>query len=311
MTWTFSDIPNQSGRIVLVTGANSGLGFETTRALLEKNATVIMCCRSLAKGELARNKLLQEFDSNNVYLKHLELSDLSSILKLKDEVNMQFGGLNLLINNAGLMAIPRTLTNCGLELQFAVNHIGHMALTLCCLPLLVPFYDSRVITVSSGAQYIGTVNWEDLHGENGYNRWKAYAQSKLANVIFGVELDYRLKQKDIGVKSLLAHPGLALTNLQPASLELSGSFFEKFAYDLTKPLFQSARNGSLPQLRAATSPNVTGGEQFGPRFSIRGFPVICPIAEFALKVENRVRFWEISKRILSDNGFTYDKSLGL
>ncbi len=298
MIWTAENIPDQDGRIALVTGANSGLGFETSKALLQKGAIVIMGCRSLIKAQRARKALLQTIDSGDIELIQLDLSDLEEVNRTAEELRKKYEKLDLLINNAGLMAPPLTLSKQGLEIQFAVNHLAHMLLTLKLLPLLAQGRDARVVTVSSGAQYMGKISWDDVQSKKQYERWRAYSQSKLANVMFGLELDDKLQKSNYEMASLIAHPGLARTNLQSNSLLANGSWQEELAYKLISPIFQSASMGALPQLFAATDPTAKSGEQYGPRFNFRGYPQLCKIAPLALKRLERGKLWDYSEKLL-------------
>ena len=298
MVWSTSNIPDQSGRIVLVTGANSGLGFETARTLLAKGATVIMGCRSRNKAITAKKKLLMEVNTGSVELLDLELSDLRQVKRAVGEVNSKYDRLDLLVNNAGLMAPPYTLSKQGFEIQFAVNHLSHMMLTLMLLPLLSQRAESRVVTVSSGAQYMGKINWDDLQGVKNYDRWAAYSQSKLANVMFALELDKRFRKTGKRLSSLVAHPGIARTNLQSTSMSVNNSWQESLLYKLMNPLFQSASMGALPQLLAATNPNAQSGEQYGPRFNFRGYPKLCRIAPLALNSHERKKLWAFSESLI-------------
>ncbi len=298
MGWTLKDIPDQTGRLALVTGANSGLGLETTRALLQKGATVLMSCRDQYKGEAARQELLAQ--GSTLELLSLDLSDLTSVQACAQLVQERYGHLDLLINNAGVMAPPRQLSSQGFEMQFAVNHLGHMALTQRLLPLMEGRPDARVVTVTSGAQYFGRMQWSDMQGEQSYDRWGAYSQSKLANVMFALELNERLAQKQSTVISLAAHPGLARTNLQPVSVAASGAWQESLAYRLMDPLFQSAAMGALPQLHAATANSAKGGEHFGPGgfASMRGTPTRQPVARNARDPKQRERLWVLSEEMI-------------
>lgn len=303
MPWTAADIPDQSGRIALITGANSGLGFETVRALARQGATVVMACRSLRKAAEARHDLLvTTAATGGVDLLSLDLADLASVSSASETMAARYGRLDLLINNAGVMAPPRALTKDGFELQFGTNHLGHFALTLSLLPLLRGASGARVVTVSSGAQYFGEIDFDDLQGERRYDRWKAYGQSKLANVMFALELQSRLETERAGILSLAAHPGLARTNLHQASLAAAGSRLEAIAYRLIDPLFQSASMGALPLLYAATSPDVESGRQYGPGGvgGMRGWPAEVRIAPAALDIGRRRRLWEESERLVSD-----------
>ena len=217
MVWTAEDIPSLEGCIALVTGANSGLGLESVRALAARHATVILACRSRSRGETAKTRLMEE-GLSRLDLLDLDLADLDSVEQAADTVREQYGQLDVLLNNAGVMAPPRSLTAQGHELQFGVNHLGHMALTQQLLPLMAKRPDPRVVTVTSGAQYFGSIRWNDPSWSTGYDRYGAYGQSKLANVMFALELDRRLREQNSSVRSLAAHPGIARTELQPTAL---------------------------------------------------------------------------------------------
>jgi protochlorophyllide reductase len=273
--------------------------LETSRALLEKGATVLMACRSQRKSEEVRRALLDQ-GTTDVDLLDLDLSDLNNIGRCAKVVQERYGRLDLLINNAGLMAPPRQLSVQGLEMQFAVNHLGHMALTQQLLPMMEGRQDARVVTVTSGAQYFGKMEWSDLQGERRYDRWGAYCQSKLANVMFALELNQRLQQQNSTVISLAAHPGLARTNLQPVSVAATGAWQESLAYRLMDPLFQTAAMGALPQLHAATASSVKGGEHFGPDgfAAMRGMPTRQPVASTARDTEQRERLWMTSEDMI-------------
>ena len=308
MAWTTSDIPDQTGRLALVTGASSGLGLETARALASHGATVVLGCRSRARAEAARRELLPTA-TGPIDLLDLDLADLESVDRAAAAMAERYGRLDLLINNAGVMAPPRRLTRQGFELQFGTNHLGHFALTRALLPLLQRRPGARVVTVTSGAQYFGRLDFDDLQGERRYDRWKAYSQSKLANVAFALELQQRL---DAGssvdaaagsgrILSLAAHPGLARTNLQPDSVAANGSRLEALAYRLMDPLFQSAAMGALPQLFAATAPEAEAGGHYGPNQwgGMRGWPTAVRIAPAALDPEQRQRLWQVSEDLVA------------
>ena len=305
--WTAAQIPDQTGRIALVTGANSGLGLETARALAARGATVVLACRSLTRAEQARQELLPTAEGPLDILQ-LDLSDLQAVEQAAGQFGERWGRLDLLINNAGVMAPPRTLSRDGYELQLAVNHLGHFALTRALLPLLWRRPGSRVVTVSSGAHYFGRIAFDDLQAERRYDRWRAYSQSKLANVMFTLELQRRLQceadQRQVGLGAepplaLAAHPGFARTNLQPASIALNGSRLEALAYRLMDPLFQSAAMGALPQLHAATAPTVQPGGFYGPDRlgGMRGHPRPAQLAAAALDEEACRRLWEVSEAL--------------
>ena len=293
-----NEIGSQENKVFLVTGANSGLGYETSKFLLAKGATIIMCCRDLSRGERAKQELLKFNFPGNIELFELDLSDLIKVRSSAQIIKNKFNSLDVLINNAGIMAPPKTFTKQDFEIQFGVNHLAHMLLTLELLPMLNEKKNSRVITVTSGVQYFGKIQWDDLHGNIKYDRWASYSQSKLANVMFGLELNLKLKENNSKTSSLLAHPGFARTNLQPKSVEANQSWQEDLAYKLMDPMFQSAKMGALPQITAAVLPNAKGGEQYGPRFNFRGLPKICKNAPQALNQNSRKRLWEISENLI-------------
>ncbi|MBM5804266.1 MAG: SDR family NAD(P)-dependent oxidoreductase [Cyanobacteria bacterium K_DeepCast_35m_m2_155] len=304
--WTVADMPDQSGRIALVTGANSGLGLESARALLAKGAQVVLACRTLAKAEQARRDLqaaevtagldsMNTSSEDRIALLELDLADLGSVRRAAQQLAASHSRLDLLLNNAGVMAPPRTLTAQGFELQFGVNHLGHFALTQLLLPLLLASASARVVQVTSGAQYFGQLDFDDLQGERHYDRWKAYGQSKLANVVFAQELQRRHPQ----LLSAAAHPGLARTNLQPTSVAANGSKLERLAYRLMGPLFQSAAQGALPQLFALTAPEAQPGGHYGPSElgGMKGWPKAVPMAKAALDPAQGARLWQVSEEL--------------
>ena len=301
--WTTAAMPDLTGQIALVTGANSGLGLESARALLAKGATVVLGCRSLAKAEQARQELLfnsaatASLSQDRIALLELDLADLESVRRAAQQLAASHSRLDLLLNNAGVMAPPRTLTRQGFELQFGVNHLGHFALTQLLLPLLLASPSPRVVQVTSGAQYFGQLDFDDLQGERRYDRWKAYGQSKLANVVLAQELQRRYPQ----LRSAAAHPGLARTNLQPTSVAANGSRTEQLAYRLMGPLFQSAAQGALPQLFALTAPEAQPGGHYGPSElgGIKGWPKAVPMAKAALDRAQGARLWQVSEELCS------------
>ena len=303
MVWTEADIPDQSGRLALVTGANSGLGLETARALAARGARVLLACRDPERGEQAR-QALAPIASAGIEVLAMDLADLASVARAAEQVATSHGQLDLLINNAGVMAPPRQLSRQGYELQFAVNHLGHFALTQALLPLLKARAGARVVHVSSGAHYFGRIAFDDLQGERRYDAWAAYAQSKLANVMTALELQQQLEASGSAVLSVAAHPGLARTNLQPTSVAARGSRMEGLAYRWMDPLFQSAAMGALPQLYAATASGVQGGEFFGPGglANLKGYPARCRLAASTRDAAQRQRLWllsqELSERLL-------------
>jgi len=252
------------------------------------------------QGERAKQELLKFNYSGNIELIELDLSDLTKVKKVTQLIKKKFNYLDVLINNAEIMAPPKTFSKQSFEIQFAVNHLAHMYLTLGLLPMLEEKNNSRVVTVTSGVQYFGKIQWDDLQGNLKYDRWASNAQSKLANVMFGLELNSKLQERNSKTSSLLAHPGFARTNLQPKSVEANQSWQEGLAYKLMDPMFQSAKMGALPQISAATLSSAKGGEQYGPRFNFRGLPKICRNAPKALNQTSRKKLWEISEKLIKD-----------
>ena len=257
-----------------------------------------MCCRDLIKGERAKKELLKLNFTGNIELIELDLSDLEKVRDSAKLIKNKFNYLDVLINNAGIMAPPKSFTKQGFEIQFGVNHLAHMNLTLELLPILNEKNNSRVVTVTSGAQYFGKIQWADLQGNIKYDKWASYAQSKLSNVMFGLELNLKLKEKKSKTSSLLAHPGFAHTNLHSKSVEANKSWQEELAYKLMDPMFQSAKMGALPQIAAAVLPSAKGGEQYGARFNFRGLPKICRNAAQALNQNARQKLWSISENLI-------------
>ena len=304
--WTTADIPDQNGRLALITGANSGLGLETARALLARGATVLLACRNRERAEAARQQLEAECTQpaagtspGALMPLALDLADLASVTQAARAVTERWGRLDLLINNAGVMAPPRTLSAQGFELQLAVNHLGHFALTQQLLPLLEGRPGARVVHVSSGAAYFGRIDWDNLQGDRRYDAWAAYGQSKLANVMTALELQRRLSADGSTVQSLVAHPGLARTNLQPTSVAARGSRLEALAYRLMDPLFQSAAMGALPHLYAATAPEADPQTFHGPGgfANLKGHPGACRPVPAAQNAADCQRLWQVSAEL--------------
>ncbi|MGA9860364.1 MAG: oxidoreductase, partial [Solirubrobacteraceae bacterium] len=228
--WTAADIPDQRGRQAIVTGANSGLGLVTARELARAGASVVLACRNPAKGEQALRQVREAaVDPDAIRLESLDLADLASVRAFADRMSTELPQLHLLVNNAGVMAPPRRLTADGFESQIGTNHLGHFALTGLLLGTLSAGPDPRVVTVSSAAHRIGTIKFDDLQREHGYNNWLAYGQSKLANLLFCFELQRRATAADSPLLSLAAHPGAAATNLQVAG---PARFYERWLLQL-------------------------------------------------------------------------------
>ena len=262
MAWKTQQIPNLSGRIAVVTGATSGLGLASARELADHGAHVVMTARNAARGEQALATVKAAVPTASVEVRPLDTSSLASVRAFAESWE---GPLDILLNNAGVMAVPYSLSPDGFELHIATNHLGHFALTGLLLPALESASAARVVTVSSQAAKQPATSFGDLVGDTDYNKWKAYARSKLANLLFALEFQRRLTVAGSSVSSLAAHPGMAATGLFTGDSDRMAS--------IVKVVGQSADAGALPQLRAATDPNARGGEYYGPSFAqLRGAP---------------------------------------
>lgn len=294
--WTTEDIPDVHGYTVLVTGANSGLGLETTRALATKGAHVVMACRNLEKGRAAQASLEQSIPGASLSLMHLDLASLASVRTFAERLQAQQSQLHLLFNNAGVMALPYRKTTDGFEWQFGTNYLGHFALTGLVLPTLLATPKSRVISTSSLAQMMGKISFDNLNGERSYSRWSAYGKSKLATAMFAFELQRRLKQAGAEMISVCAHPGYSATNLQTTSATESAAAIERLIYSSFGGVFQNAAMGALPQLYAATSSAISGGEYIGPDglFGLGGYPKEVRAVKQAYDEQVAAKLWEVS-----------------
>jgi NAD(P)-dependent dehydrogenase (short-subunit alcohol dehydrogenase family) len=262
--WDAGQIPDQQGRVIIITGANSGLGFESALALARKRARLLLACRSLERGQAARAAILAQAPEADLQVLALDLGSLESLRSFARAFLARYDRLDVLVNNAGVMGTPRRQTADGFELQFGVNHLGHFALTGLLLERLLATPGSRVVTVSSRMASIGRLNFDDLMHTRRYERWQAYGDSKLANLLFAEELQRRLQARQADVLSLAAHPGFAATNLQKSGPGLDGGKLALFSMRLAMPFAQSAQAGALPQLYAATAAPVAGGACYGP-----------------------------------------------
>ncbi|MCZ7556056.1 MAG: oxidoreductase [Bacteroidia bacterium] len=289
--WNLSDIPHLSGRLAVVTGASAGIGFITARELARRGATVLLGVRDLAKGEKAQRRIRAELPDAETRLLHLDLSDLRSVGDAADELRQTQNKLDLLINNAGVMIPPLTRTADGFELQIGVNHLGHFALTMQLLDLLDTAPGARVVTISSGAHKIGRPDLDDLNWERRkYRALQAYADSKFANLLFTVELQRRLAETGSSTLAVAAHPGVAMTELQRHSRLLAAS---------SLPIAHSVEEATLPTLRAATDPDVRGGDYYGPGklFELKGAPVIVQPVRRTKDTDSAQRLWTLSEQL--------------
>jgi NAD(P)-dependent dehydrogenase (short-subunit alcohol dehydrogenase family) len=290
--WTTADIPDQTGRVAVITGANTGLGYETARALAEHGAHVVLAVRNLEKGKEAVARITAASPRADVALQELDLTSLDSIRAAARQLRSDHDRIDLLINNAGVMYTPKSTTKDGFELQFGTNHLGHFALTGLLLDRLLPVAGSRIVTVSSiGHRIRADIHFDDLQWEHSYNRVSAYGQAKLANLLFTYELQRRLALHGTTIAAA-AHPGGSNTelmrNLPPLVARVSA---------VIEPLFQDPAMGALPSLRAATDPAVVGGQYFGPDgfAQTRGYPKVVASSRKSHDIDLQRRLWAVSE----------------
>lgn len=290
--WTFEDIPDQTGRTALVTGANTGIGLETARMLALQGAHVVLACRDPDRGEAAVRAVRAQSPAGSAELVRLDLSDLDSVAAAARAVAADHARLDLLVNNAGVMVPPLGRTAQGFELQFGTNHLGHFALTGHLLPLLERTAGARVVTVSSVAHRIGRISADDPNWRRrAYSPWGAYGQSKLANLVFALELQRRLTASGSGLRSSAAHPGLSSTGLS----RTAGGGVDRLFQGVGTP----ARDAALPTLRAATDPGAEGGAYWGPGlvFETQGPPVLVGASRRARDPRAGRLLWDLSEEL--------------
>jgi len=290
--WTAADIPDQTGRTAVITGSNTGLGYETARALAGRGARVVLAVRNLDKGKAAADLIARRYPGADVSVQELDLTSLESIRSAADELKAGYDGIDLLINNAGVMWTPKSTTRDGFELQFGTNHLGHFALTGLLLDRLMSVAGSRVVTVSSiGHRIRAAIHFDDLQWEHGYNRVAAYGQSKLANLLFTAELQRRLTAAGQDTIAAAAHPGGSDTELARHLPDFMAPAFSLIS--------QSAAMGALPTLRAAVDPGVLGGQYYGPGgpFEMRGYPKVVASNARSHDADVAHRLWERSEAL--------------
>jgi len=297
--WNLDRVPDLSGRSMVVTGANSGIGYEAALAFAKRNANVILACRNQDKAKVAADRIHGEAPNARLELIPLDLSDLSSVRGFADAFRRQHSRLNVLVNNAGVMALPRRVTKDGFEMQFGTNHLGHFALTGQLLDVLLKTPGSRVVNVSSIAHKFGKIRFHDLQSETRYSKWAAYGQSKLANLLFTYELDRRLKEAGSETISVACHPGWAATNLQEAGPKMEGSkLMGRLSAWGNAMLAQDAAAGALSTVFASVEP-LRGNEYVGPTrlMGWHGPPEIIEPVGKAHDPEASRRLWEESERL--------------
>ncbi len=298
MSWGRGDIPDQSGRTTVVTGANGGLGLETARALAAAGANVVMAARNQQRATEAMEEIRSGVPDARLTLVELDLGSLDSVQKAAERILSEHETIDLLVNNAGVMGIPEHRTVDGFEMQFGVDHLGHYALTARLLPALLNAPASRVVTVTSTAHHMGrAVDPENPHLDGRYRPWRAYGQAKLANFHFALGLDQMLRQAGSSSASLVAHPGLSNTELQAVSVkETDGGLSQRFFLMLARGIGMSPAQGALSQLRAATDPSAKGGEFYGPLWVNNGPPVRKPVLR-RLGMNGAIKkLWQVSER---------------
>jgi NAD(P)-dependent dehydrogenase (short-subunit alcohol dehydrogenase family) len=298
MSWSATDIPDQSGRVAVVTGANGGLGLETTRELARKGAQVVMAVRNQQKAQDAVDDIRASVPDAALELVSLDLGSQESVRAAAEQILREHEHVDLLVNNAGVMGIPERKTVDGFEMQFGVDHLGHWTLTALLLPALLRTPGARVVTVTSTAHHMGrAVDPKNPHLEGRYRPWSAYGQAKLANFHFGLGLQRDLEKAGAGTASLIAHPGLSNTELQTVSVqETGGGASQRFFEMLAQRTGMTAARGALSQLRAGVDPNAKGGEFYGPLWVNNGPPVRKPIFR-RIGMDGAIeKLWEVSER---------------
>jgi NAD(P)-dependent dehydrogenase (short-subunit alcohol dehydrogenase family) len=301
MKWKASDIPDLSGKIALVTGGNSGLGYYTCLELARKGAFVILAARNKDRGNAAVEKIMSIVPSSNLQFMKLDLANIESIKHFADAFIEEYEKLDILINNAGVMALPLRRTLQGFEMQFGTNHLGHFALTALMLNFIDKTPGARIVNVSSLMHKFGKINFDDLNCEKSYSKWTAYSQSKLANILFTQELSRRLRASGKRTKVMACHPGYASTNLQIRGGEMEGSKMNVSVNNfLNKLVAQPAWKGALPSLYAATCELADSGKFYGPSGlgSVRGYPREEKVNPKLTSPEVAIRLWEESERLI-------------
>ena len=292
--WTAADIPDQTGRVAVITGANTGLGYETAAALADHGARVVLAVRNLDKGKDAAARITAQSPHADVALQELDLTSLESVRAAAEQLRSAHDRIDLLINNAGVMWTPKSTTKDGFELQFGTNHLGHFAFTGLLLDRLLPVAASRVVTVSSmGHRIRADIHFDDLQWERGYSRVGAYGQAKLANLLFTYELQRRLAPQGTTI-AVAAHPGGSRTELIRNLPRWATAVLP-----IAEPLFQGADMGALPTLRAATDPGVLGGQYYGPDGfgEQRGYPKVVASSAKSHDVDVQRRLWTVSEEL--------------
>ena len=305
MAWSTADIPDQAGRVAVVTGSNGGLGLEVARELARKAARVVMAARDPAKAEEARASIRAEIPHAVLEPRRLDLASLASVRAAAEAILAEHPRIDVLVNNAGVMGIPERRTDDGFEMQLGVNHLGHFALTALLLPALLASPDLRVVSVTSTGRHRGrAIDPENPHLAGRYDPWRAYGQSKLANVHFALELDRRFRAAGVPARSIVVHPGFVDTDLQARSVrETGGGRSQRFFRAAVRVFGMSPARGALSLLRAAIDPDAVGGALYAPRWVNFGPPVRRPLFGRSRDREAMATLWQVSER---ETGIAFD-----
>jgi len=298
VNWTLNDLPDLSGKVIVITGANSGIGYESARAFARNGAQIILACRDNGKANQALLKIQAEVPGTRGVILQLDLTSLQSVHDFTERFKTSYNRLDILLNNAGIMMVPYGVTADGFEKQLGTNHLGPFALTGLLIDRLLETPGFRIVTVSSNAHYSGELDFKDLMFADGrgYSPMKAYNRSKLANLLFTYELQRRLDAHEADTIAVAAHPGISDTGL-------AGHFFDHWYSKVFRPLmgalFQSAAMGALPSIRAAVDPLVVGGQYYGPdgKGERSGFPVVVQSNQTSHSLEDALQLWEISEKL--------------
>ncbi len=297
MPWTIADIPDLTGRVAIVTGASGGLGFVTTRILAARGARVVMAARNRERAIAAREAILRERPSGSLELGEVDLASLASVRWAADAIVAAYPVIDILVNDAGVMAIAYAESVDGHEMQLAVNHLGHFALTAILMPALLRSRDARVVALTSAGRLLGTtVDPADPTMREHYDPWRSYGRAKLATAQFAVELDRRLRAAGAPVRAVAADPGFSHTDLQARGARETGGWTQRLAHAAVQRLGTAPATGALPQIRAATDPEVAGGALYALRYLIAGPPVRHPYPSPWMRDRERERMWDFSER---------------
>jgi NAD(P)-dependent dehydrogenase (short-subunit alcohol dehydrogenase family) len=296
--WTAAEIPDLTGKVIIVTGANSGIGYESAKEFARKGAQTILACRSMDKAQAALDQIRAEIPEAPAEIMQLDLTSLASVHQFVGEFKASYKQLDVLVNNAGIMWAPYGLTEDGFEKHFGTNHLGHFALTGLLLDLLLETPNARVVTVSSTGHHTGAMDFDNLMFENGqgYRRQLAYGRSKLANLLFTYELQRRFEAAGADAIATAAHPGGTNTNL---TRYVEDRWYVRAAQPLVERFAQDAAMGALPTIRAAVDPQVKGGDYYGPGgfMEVRGYPVLVPSSQASHDAADAQKLWQVSEEL--------------